>query len=377
MNAHVGLQGSRWSQRPPHECFDSVDELARHLRTRRARTNTIRVPLSDVHPVEHADGVGIRVNGTTLRPTAWAALQFSRLVGMPAKAVCALPPDIATAALCHRHRVVGTTHPDLEVELVCDHEDNFSRLHSIVGPRYARVWDAEVVESVLQPLEARGWKPATSVDAVDLRSALFSSDRDLFCFLIHEDDALSLDGLHPRSLRRGLIVRNSEVGGVALRIQSFWFDSWCTNHMILGARGVVDFRKVHRAGVHSPLARLLAEIEDWGGFDRMLVAPQAARETVGIASRYGLASCRGCRAEIVQEAVDATRQLAVRAINLAPGGNHPSAVIRRSGRVRPRTLDPLPFNRIFEDFKGLLEVEGRASDSGRVRPLPLDPPFNQ
>jgi len=58
-----------------------------------------------------------------------------------------------------------------------------------------------------------------------------------------EKPSLRLDGIRARPVRRGLILRNLGVGGVALRLQTFWFDGRCTNHRIPGARDVVDLRE--------------------------------------------------------------------------------------------------------------------------------------
>jgi len=315
MNARPSLNGSRWSQRTPDECFDTVDDLRVHLQARRAHAEVRRVPLWALRPVASDDGVRLSLDGAELAVTPWAAARFSDAVGLPARAVQALSPGLATAALEERRSRVELESPDREVEIVVDRRDGYPpRLRSLVSVAYARVWDADLVEAFLEPLAARGWRPAASRrPGGHPMSGLFSSDRDLYCFLIHEDRPLRLDGVHPRPLLRGLILRNSEVGGVALRVQTFWFDGWCTNHMIFGAREVVDLRESHRHGGDGPLARLEAAWRDWGGFSRLDSPPLAAEAVAASAAQTALAPLRGGRREVIEEAVTRTRLLAARA----------------------------------------------------------------
>ncbi len=314
MNARPSLSGSRWSQRTPDESFDTIDALRAHVHDRRARAEVHRVPLAALRPVEAAHGVDLSLDGAPLRPTAWAARRYSAEVGLPAQAVQALSPRLATMALAERRAVTHATDPDREVEVVIEHRaDRPSLLRSLVSRGYARTWDADLVDALLVPLAARGWQPARANAPGGERAALFASDRDLFCFLVHEDAPLELDEVHPRPLRRGLLLRNSEVPGTALRVQTFWFDSWCTNHMIFGAREVLDLREVHRSGDGGPLARLLEQWADWGGFARLDAPPVQAAEIARAAAATPLVPLRGPTEDVVEDAIERTRSLARRA----------------------------------------------------------------
>ncbi len=311
MNARPSLAGSRWSQRTPDQCFDSVHTLRDHVHARRARAEVRRVPLAALRPVPSDGRVDLELDGEVLRPTPWAAARYSAEVGLPAQAVQVLSPGLATAALQERSVATRNASPDHNVEVLIERTAGRPpSLRALVSTRYVRAWDADVVETLLQPLVARGWVPAR---ARDDRAALFTSDRDLFCFLVHEDAPLELDGVHPRPLRRGLLLRNSEVGGVALRVQTFWFDAWCTNHMIFGARDVVDLREMHRSGGGGPLERLLDGWAAWGGFARLDAAPTEAVDIARVAAETPLAALSGREDEVVEEAVTRARVLASRA----------------------------------------------------------------
>jgi hypothetical protein len=315
MNAGPSLQGSRWTQRSDDESFSTIEALRAHVGARRQRATVRTVPLHALRPVPTAHGVDLELEGVALRPSPWAARQYSVLVGLPARAVQVLSPRLAAAALTERVDAVARGRRSPVVEIVEEQKpEGPATLRSLVGPRYARAWDVDLVDALLGPLAARGWAPAESrTPSGGSRTGLFASDRDLFCFLTHDDAALELPGAPGRPLRRGLLIRNSEVGGVALRVQSFWFNAWCTNRMIFGAQEVVDLRELHVAGRGGPLERLLEHWEAWGGFDRLEAPPLVAADIAQSAAAHPLAARCSEPGELVEELVERTSGLAVRA----------------------------------------------------------------
>ena len=264
MNAPISLAGSRWTQRPPDQRHASVAALLDRAQARKACGETRPIAVADLRAAPSGDGgIALHAGGETLLPTPFAAAQLSRWVGLPPKAVQVLSPALGAAALNERIAVTvaqGEHRP--WKALVEPSGSGAVRLRALNSPHYARAWDADLIERLLLPLLDEGWAPATASGLMGARQAgLFSSDRDLFCFLVHPGEAHRLRAPHGRPMQRGLIVRNSEVGGVALRLRAFWFDSFCTNHMIFGAVGALDLSVAHRRGERSPLDRLT---EAWG-----------------------------------------------------------------------------------------------------------------
>jgi hypothetical protein len=98
----------------------------------------------------------------------------------------------------------------------------------------------------LLTLADKGWQPARPDfnSSPDDFPALYASDHDMFAFLCNSNITISEPG-NPDSLKRGVIVENSEVGAAALKLTRFLYRAMCGNHIIWGATQVTDISIRH------------------------------------------------------------------------------------------------------------------------------------
>jgi hypothetical protein len=340
MNAPISLAGSRWTQRPPDQRHASVEALLERARARKARGETRSISVADLRAAPSGDGgIALHVGGETLLPTPFAASQLSRWVGLPPKAVQVLSPALGAAALNERIAVTAAQDERRPWRaLVEPSGSGATRLRALTSPQYARAWDADLIERLLLPLLDEGWSPATASSRPGaVEAGLFSSDRDLFCFLVHPGDAHRLRAPHGRPMQRGLIVRNSEVGGVALRLRAFWFDSFCTNHMVFGAVGALDLSVAHRRGERSPLDRLSEAWATAGGTAALARDTEVARAVAERAQACLLAPWSRVSRDTLRDTVEAFGERARRA---RVRRRFTTRLLREGPAVAARMADP-------------------------------------
>jgi hypothetical protein len=122
-------------------------------------------------------------------------------------------------------------------------------LRAATGPNYGRVWNAEVVDALIDNF-GDGTQGKFRVPGefgqrvtVDKRNTtLFASDRDMFVFLADEADRIEHAG---RSLARGFFLWNSQEGNTSLGLGFFLFDYVCCNRIVWGADKYTEVRVRH------------------------------------------------------------------------------------------------------------------------------------
>jgi hypothetical protein len=246
-----------WWSRPEDERYLSLEELHRATLERTAQTlvrTTAKQGLvargsgdagGELY-LEHED-LGI------LDPTHWSLGQIATISHTPAKwlrdiarvptgpAIGAHAINLGLRHLADRERiqVTGLAVPGISrLELRC-----------IVGPDYGRIYDHEVVEAVMHANSDGRWHiPAASERVKNPKRAttLYASDRDVFIFLVDEQNPVSIrvDGAI-RNLFRGFMVWNSEVGHHRFGFMTFLYDYVCDNRMVWGAREVKEIQIRH------------------------------------------------------------------------------------------------------------------------------------
>jgi hypothetical protein len=317
MNARPTLSGARWGFRPPDQRFDAVDQLRETLIQRRTRARTRMLVPERIQAHPGTAGIVLELDGEQLIPSALAASQISTAVGLHARTVRVLSPGLGAAALNERFELSlherGGLRPNTTL-LLEDQPDGPPRLRALQSSAYSRTWDIDVIDALVEPIVAAGYTPAAaSVHFPDTNRALFSSDRDLFCFLVRDSPTDDLMGPHGRPLRRGIVIRNSEVGGISLSLRAFWFDSFCTNHMVFGGSMAVELVEPHRVGKAPPLQRLLDRWEAQGGLAALDRGRREEMEVIKKAMRFVVARRSEDPRTMDDEAVETVIQLARRA----------------------------------------------------------------
>lgn len=249
----------QWATRPADERFASLRELyeATHAY---AKTSTEReVAWSDLRTRPDAGSTNVQVIGKAGNPallTHWAFGQLAARIGAPADYLRALPPGLACDNLNHglATRKDATGRGSNTARLLF-HVNGGVLCRALTTDKYARIWNHEVAERLLE-LEAQGWAPArpTIRDLGDGRLPLYASDHDMFVFLARSDLAIAEPGADT-ALYRGVIVENSEVGAGSLKLTRFLYREMCGNHIIWGAKNVVDLSLRHVGNVRGRMHR--------------------------------------------------------------------------------------------------------------------------
>jgi histone H3/H4 len=84
-------------------------------------------------------------------------------------------------------------------------------------------------------------------------TGLYCGEQDMFMFLIDPTGWTEIGG---ESFAPGFFLWNSEVGRRSLGVETFWFQSVCSNHIVWDAIEVVEFSRKHTANVHDGLVEV-------------------------------------------------------------------------------------------------------------------------
>lgn len=170
----------------------------------------------------------------------WSFGQLCRLAGVTKETVNRLSPDTAS-------RVFAETLPrgnkPLQVFGVGD------QARSIHGASYTRLLNADLLDAVLDC--ADGFEPPPK--GFNGGTGLYCGEQDMFMFLIDPTGWTEIGG---ESFAPGFFLWNSEVGRRSLGVETFWFQSVCSNHIVWDAIEVVEFSRKHTANVHDGLVEV-------------------------------------------------------------------------------------------------------------------------
>lgn len=259
---------TQWATRPNDERFASLADLhkatmARHL----ASVDVSNVNLADMRLQRTDAGFGLaHVNNQSDVGafTNWSLGQWCTRTGVPRDFLTRISPDLALEVLRERHG--RTIQEDREgmTSRVLFGSNGRNVVRAFHGSAYARLWDAEVTQALVDHLP-EGWRNPVAYAGGKFNaplepSGLYASDRDVFAFFVTGGDFT--DGrdwntvdVNGDVLQRGFYVWNSEVGSTSFGWASFWFRVVCGNHIIWGAEDVEVTRAVHRASVRDTFER--------------------------------------------------------------------------------------------------------------------------
>jgi len=255
--SRIDIASREWWRRPDDERFLTLEDL--HAATLdRATASEVSISPNKALLAKgssHAGGdfyleheeLGI------LEPTHWSLGQLATVSRTPAKwlrDIATVPTGPAFAA----HAInLGLRHlaEAEKIQLMSRGEPSADRkeLRCIVGPEYGRIYDHQVVEAVMHVNADGRWHiPAASERVKNPKRAttLYGSDRDVFIFLVDEQNPVSVrvDGAL-RFLFRGFMVWNSEVGHHRFGFLTFLYDYVCDNRTVWGAREVRELHIKH------------------------------------------------------------------------------------------------------------------------------------
>lgn len=227
----------QWSTRPADERFASLDDLLQKARAMKHAAREARdVPFSSLD-IAHDGNEMILINKKKTvgeRGAIISNLAFGQLcarVRAPADYLREMAMERAVLNL--REDFAQRAEEAGRIQMLL-HQNGGYTVRAVTGNTYARIWNADVIERLLS-LPGKGWTvpPARG----DQPSGLYLGDRDMFAFMVNENNRIRIPGSE-RGLARGFFLSNSETATGAFSLWTFLYDFVCGNHFVWVAQDV-------------------------------------------------------------------------------------------------------------------------------------------
>jgi hypothetical protein len=256
----------QWASRAPDERFTSLIDMQAFKRRVRenSRSHTISSRGINLRPVEN-DPRALQILGgpfPAAAPTHWSFGQLCSLASpgnSPASYFreTSMPAPMIADCLNYNLRFTRGVE-DIGVLVASNEDGSVNELRSVNGPSYGRIYDADVVDNLVERFGdgvTGTWRVpgefGRRVTVTKDNTTLYASDRDMFVFLADEENRIELPGRRAGqsgSFARGFFVWNSEVGKTTLGAGFFLFDYVCCNRIIWGADQYTEVRIRHTKG---------------------------------------------------------------------------------------------------------------------------------
>lgn len=242
---------TQYLNRPKDESFASLPDLITVAKLQRERSKETTYSMRDLRIVATGDGVGLQSPRGVASFTNWSFGQTCRMIKAPVAYVRTLPPSVIADAM--NFGIADT--PDGTTANILAHlpiGSDVPQVRSVNSETYARVWD-DVLYSEAQrrvfdyTSQGNEWiaPPTWSGDS----AGTWRGDRDSFVIRVDggsivTDPSAAAHGKDGR-MYRGIILRNSEVGGGSIVIDWVLFQYICGNLMLWGTTVDRRFRRRH------------------------------------------------------------------------------------------------------------------------------------
>ena len=254
----------QWMSRAPDERFTNLLHMQDFKR--RVRDNSQSHVLSsrklEVVPIEgDPRGMQVAIGASPVAATHWSFGQLCSLASpgnSPASYFRETKMPAPMIADCLNYNLQFTRGVEDIGVLLTQKGDYDNELRSVNGPNYGRVYDADVVDALVERFGdgvSGTWRvPGEFGNRVTVdkqNTTLFASDRDMFVFLADEENRIELPNRRAGkfgSFARGFFVGNREVGKSSLFAGFFLFDYVCCNRIIWGADQYTEVRIRHTKG---------------------------------------------------------------------------------------------------------------------------------
>jgi len=282
---------NEWATRPDDERFWTLDEMWKSANRSRMASRVETWDFFDPDAVRIMDDMD---GGLALYPeqgkraglTHFAFGQLCRTVNAPASYLRSLPATLAADCL-HTNRIAAKDCGPRQMLIQANESLGTNTVHAMTSERYSRIWNEEIITRLID-LEDDGWRVpvarpvdydaprtriATEDDVIDYGhesaltvkvgdligpAGLYASDHDMFAFLINPHTVID-DGESPGGLRRGTMIRQSEVGDCAIWKMDFLFNTVCGNHIVWGAQNIRETRVRHVGSQVGPKWQAMVE----------------------------------------------------------------------------------------------------------------------
>src|ERR1700761_8077803 len=256
----------QWMSRAPDERFTSLVDMQAFKRRVRdnSRSHVLSSRKVNLLPVED-DPCALQVLGGAFpaaAPTHWSFGQLCSLAS-PGNSPASyfretnMPAPVIADCLNYNLRFTRGVE-DIGVLLTTNEDGGVNELRSVNGPNYGRIYDADVVDTLVEKFGdgvSGQWRVpgefGNRVTVTKDNTTLYASDRDMFVFLADEENRIELPNRRAGrfgSFARGFFVWNSEVGKTPLGAGFFLFDYVCCHRILWGAEQYTEVRIRHTKG---------------------------------------------------------------------------------------------------------------------------------
>ena len=235
------MQANRqWSTRAPDERFTSLIEMQAFKRSIRDRSQSHVISSRNLEVLPYGDdprGLQVAIGATGAAASHWSFGQLCSLASpgnSPGSYFRDTNMPAPMIADCLNYNLKFTRGIEDIGVLLTQKGDYDNDLRSVNGPNYGRIYDADVVDSLVDKFGdgVNGtWRVpgefGQRVTVTKDNTTLFASDRDMFVFLADEENRIEIPGRRAGqsgSFARGFFVWNSEVGKTTLGAGFFLFD---------------------------------------------------------------------------------------------------------------------------------------------------------
>ena len=255
----------QWATRPDDQKFLDLFSLREQVSFWRTNSFTAEVKPNQIRAVcKPNDPNYLRIQVADLYDVDANHLAFGQmcqLANVPAYYARELPAPLA--AININYGLQACEQKEKSAYLM---EDGGTLLRGITSTRYGRIFDEDVVNSVMK-VAGNGtgdtrwkvpgvinWSNGTYNPFVDITketTTLYASDRDVFLFLVDDTHPIEIGKLpngEPDLYFRGFYVWNSEVGQRSFGIATMYLRGVCQNRNLWGVEGFKEITFKHFSG---------------------------------------------------------------------------------------------------------------------------------
>lgn len=234
---------ANWRTRPADERYTSLTDLQASMHHVRTHSASKVVPSKSITAETDGEQLVVRgPSGAQALPSHWAFGQLAARAGAPAGYLRDLPAALAADCINYGLHVARDVE---DVSVLLYQNGGPTELHAVNGPNYGRIWNARVVDAMVEAFgdgrtgtfRVPGEFGNRATPITKENTTLYASDRDMVCMLADESKAIPVhnrrDG-RTGNMSTGIVVGNSDVGGGKLWVAGFAFDYLCCNRIIWG-----------------------------------------------------------------------------------------------------------------------------------------------
>jgi len=242
-----------WASRPADERMPDLETMHSRALAQRSAGMEKEVPFESLRLEAKDESLYLSRGAQPIKLMNWAFTQLCAKVTAPSEYLATLPATLAAQNLNHglAKRIADGVGNGIANLLF--HKNSEWLVRAVLTGAYERIWNCELTERLLDK-QADGWEPARpdfNKQGDDFPS-LYLGDRNMFAFIRYRNDYIQQPIAFSNSsapIYKGFIVYNSEVGDKKLGALSFLYNGMCGNHLIWGARDVMEVEARHVGNV--------------------------------------------------------------------------------------------------------------------------------